>query len=188
MRCRRVSRTEVLTLVAVAVLAGGCGSAETAPEPPPEVLLDRAFADGFRDFRAPEPARVLESSVRREFPGASLDAVWGANLRLLMQAGVVVRAARDQGLIVSLSGPPRDAVEMDRLLDRGLPSVVLVSASPAAVTVDVNWLDEVYSRTDQPDTKTFAISLARKQTLADRYFGMLEEELGPEARWPYLFQ
>jgi hypothetical protein len=179
----------------ILVLIGAVGGCVTTPELlPRQMRLESLFAEDFKGYQLPEPARVKQDGFSREYVQTSFDEVWNSAILVLIQRGIIVRASKDAGIIVRFDRLPRlmfakEVTESYFLLAAGLPWVVLIEErGPQQVVVYAGWLEELYQSVDQPEMPLIRITSPTKKRLADVFFDLLAVQNFGKQQWQYLFE
>lgn len=141
----------------------------------PERLYDREFAG----LEMP-PQSSLAAGTSRTFPTVARDEAWDAAVGVLMQQGIVVKASKEHGTILAVTGEPV------------LPWVVLVEGRDSA-TVRVNWAVDIcpnrmkrflLERSWQPRT---TVQFKRpSQDAVESFYSAVETQATAGRRWKYI--
>jgi len=141
--------------------------------------LDKLFEKNFEGLKIPDPATIKNDSESKSFPYATLDQAWDAGIIVLMQQGVIVRASKENGIIVIIIGPHTVKVLMEKEL--------------AAVKVYLNWMEE--SGGEFTSAASFSDYIPghvnygqnAKKTTTENFFGKLATQIYSGEKWKYLY-
>lgn len=78
----------------------GCGSKVV------KTKLDQLFEKNFEGLEVPEANEIKNDDVKEGFPYTTFDKVWDSSIIVLMQRGIIVRASRESGTILTITSPP----------------------------------------------------------------------------------
>ena len=65
--------------------------------------LDQYFDNNFEGLQVPDAAEIKSTGESKTFPHTSFDKVWDSSIIVLMQEGIIVRASKDTGIILTIS-------------------------------------------------------------------------------------
>lgn len=180
------------TLILCLVVAWGLGACG-AKKIDYKTDLDRLIDSDFVGLETPTPDKVRRGGVSRAYRQTDFGAVWTDCLLLLMQRGVIARASKEMGVIVSLRAPPpvkgpKEANHIKHWINVGFPMVLLVEdPGLGAIVVHANWLEEPFARQDKPAVQAIGIKRSAKERLAGRFFDTLAVQVYAAQKWRYLF-
>ncbi|MBI4707976.1 MAG: hypothetical protein HY761_08640 [Candidatus Omnitrophica bacterium] len=91
----------------VGVLFFGCAPTVGKTE------LDQHFDNNFEGLIVPDVTEIKSVGKSKSFPYTSFDNVWDSAIKVLMQEGIIVRASKNTGIIVTIA-KPSFAIFVDR--------------------------------------------------------------------------
>ena len=83
----------------MAILFLGCASKKNIIKTELEQYFDKEFAG----LQVPDAGEIRRSGESRSFPYTSFDIVWDSAVIVLMQEGIIARASKDTGIILTIS-------------------------------------------------------------------------------------
>lgn len=130
--------------------------------------LDYLFKENFEGFEASEIAEIKEKGKREKkgFPYKTFDEIWDTAICVLMQEGIVVRASKDTGVIVTITNPP-----LAILIERG-----------DIITVFLVWNEGL----NDPRALPIKLPPDVKENMAEFFFGKLANQLYADEKWKWL--
>lgn len=152
--------------------------------------LDQLFDNNFDGFQLPRPNRIQWESISREYPNVNFDDVWRGVLLLAIQEGVIVRASKEAGIIVTLIAPPLGKSKGEQFyFTSSFPMVVLIERKQERIiVVYANWLDELYQWIGKSEALVAGeIKHEDKEKFAKRFLDNLETQVSFKYKWKYLF-
>jgi len=115
------SRTLLFTsFIVIATVFCACGHQSTMTQ------LDRHFEEHFHAYKWFD-THWAKAGKNREFPYLTYDQVWNSIILVLMQKGIIVRASKELGKIVTISRPPI-AIYVDKSAEVRI-SVIIMDGS-----------------------------------------------------------
>jgi len=83
----------------MAILFWGCASKKNMIK----TGLERYFDKDFEGLQVPDAGEIRRLGESRSFPHTSFDMVWDSAIIVLMQEGIIARASKDTGIILTIS-------------------------------------------------------------------------------------
>lgn len=134
--------------------------------------LDQLFEKNFEDFVTPDINKIKLEGKSKSFPYVTFDEVWHSAIIVLMQHGIIARAFKDTGVIVTITTPP----------------LVLFIEKGEVVTGYLHIMDYLYKRIDEPEKVALRFSIQKKEEICDSFFDRLSTQIYSSQKWKYLYK
>lgn len=134
--------------------------------------LDELFENDFEGLNIPENAQIKKEGINKSFPYATFDKVWDSAIIVLMQQRIIVRASKDTGKIVTVSGTP---------------IIILVERSePVSIYFDCMYY--LNKQINNPKAVMPMIEPDFKEKTGKAFFDKVATQVYADEKWKYLYK
>ncbi len=159
-------RKNFVLLMLSLFIVPGCGPKVVKTE----TKMYQLFERDFEQFAASGIDKIKEGE-RRSFPHVEFDEVWDSVISVLMQQGVVLRSAKESGVIVGMGSVP-----LSIFIERREP-----------VNVYVNIMLDIYKTSDELERAVIEFKSSKLNRISENFLDQLATQVYAEKKWKYLY-
>jgi len=139
--------------------------------------IDYLLKNNFKGIEHVNIDWIKKESESKSYPYASFDQVWDSTIIILIQKGIIVKASKDKGIIVTITNPP---------------SAILVEKNDI-VTVYLKWIEDLYRQFNPSQDisyKSDRIEIVKemvKKEKAKSFLDNLATQIYAGEKWKYVY-